>query len=1253
MEAQVSGQRLHIRLFLEGIEVPVVAAQVQMSINAPATASIQVVPSDRVLELKARTMVHLFFWDAAEGLFDPGFNSKAAVNQPADNFKVDENDPTQQSENTAVAEFEQDQELYGYKLLFSGEMIGVSLVKTPMGRQAVLQCADFSTYWDTTYQVMISFGPNGNFLWNSSAMWAGGSSMFNDILGGHGMVLGEYLRRSPRTAGMEKIGGLMGGIISLLEAMGGVPEHVHGVNDFFTIAELKNHILAQIAAEENDDTALHLFNAKTFWQWLQGSAMSLGELVTFRDMMKMLFNYIYYEVVPNPAALYVPSEESRVTGKKAWSSTTDTNKDMSAQSKDKLREMFKKAMRMAETPGKAVRGENLDSGRDPMVQGVASPNSPYVNEYILMREPVPEEGQQAQDMSSDIKKILEDDIPPDTIFPQVVKDLESARRALNNIRDTEGYEGQPLFNLIYTNIKWWAKVVFYLNRAIGGGLRTRRGVKTLRSKAKSDRLLTQIFRPDCFFASPPMCNVLFPEQYTQFTYSRSFLQEVSRLRLQVSNWITGGAGGILGQYCYAPSLKDLRAQAKAQGNNSIRGLLPWEKYAGILPKFEQISEVNFVASRVQRQVNKGKAVQDEPGKSKGADPKATKQKGDIKGQANSFAQRAANFNFMKYRFAARTADVQARFDPYLVVGFPALIISQPWLPDPKEVLDALAKAEKVYGLSNQGIGYSIQNGNSVEVPTPVSSNDLFSRIDFVAQELKAPTHYLGMIAGLSHSVDQKGGSTSATMTHCRSHRAYEDEFLGALSTAVNTEKIDIPYDTELDLDDLIQKGDWKLLKYLLDVTPQNIPEQMTELKNEQMMPPPLASDAARLEERPGQASSLPVHSTVEPFLLFTAPLTGPTAEGGSVVEDVGTASLRGRVKIGTIHGTNIYALEPDVPPEKALVGKKGPKGGVVTQVTLTSDAVGTYTGAELNPRFYTYETVIIGKSDPAKLKFDSQGNVIDSNVSFIDEFVKQKKGRFSSAKKYYFWKKAVIHETVTKKRNYVRKIPIEEAIRPSWFSPLYSSFFIGDEIYQKFFGCGAITDRSAFKYGEDTGVFGTNKAVAQDLTTKIQAAAGDLNQVRKILDDAKASSLIDIPDVETSIDALAYTYGEVKRMGLDVHNFVYDYVWRPIASLYNILGSADLQYEVGADQKSLNKVKGVQGFHSTAVAALEDLIGLLKDPDLELPRIVESGKRVSICKDLDPRPGRRAAVESYADDLLMKIGSLPGASGSLGVGLRG
>jgi hypothetical protein len=1158
-----SGQQLGLRLFLEGIEVPVVAAQVQVNINAPATAAVQIVPSDRILELKARTMIHLFFWDYSQDLPGRGEAIPPAAGDPPPPSFDDAVDPT----------------LQNYKLLFSGEVIGISVVKTPSGRQSILQCADFSTYWDTTYQFFISYGPHGNFLTQSSAVWAGGASLFNDIIDGHTSVMNDYLRRSPKTPGLQDVKGLMGGIISLLEVMGGVPNHLHGVNDFFTIAELKNHLLQQIAAEQNDDTAQRLFDSKAFMEWLNRGISSLGQLTTFRDMLKLLFQFVYYETVPNPSPLYVPRDPSK---KRVREVTTVFP--------DKTRESLEDLLR-----------------RSSLMAGDASFNVDITVSGNNTINATPDHRAQAKDVLKGVNAAK----ATKNIPAGVVRALNRAALNLDTIAKspTSTPEGQLR--------RGWRLASNAIGEAIEvggfGTVVTTKQRKIEKTKPKVDRLLTQIFRPDCFFAAPPRCNVLFPEQYTQFSFSRNFLQEVTRLRL-TTGWIFGTtADGLLANHHFAPSTKSIRDLAKKQGNNGIRALLPWEKFSGILPKFETCSEINYIAGRSERKLGINKS--------------------NIQGAANDYAQRAANFNYMKYRFASRSCEISSKFNPFVVCGFPAVVISQPFSPTQADLDKAVAEV------------------NSTTTDKKITSDDVSDHIREIARAAKAPTQYLGMVAGMAHNVDQQGGSTSITLTHARTHRVTDDDFLSIFSKEVSKTSRRVIF-TVLDAEQALQKGDWKTVDLLIKATPQDIPEQMNKTLQEEKAAreTPESEDDVDLGDRP---TGLPTVGDVAPlsFVLLNPILPSQETQKAVIVQsDVttpdGRATLRGKVATTRLKGSRQIILEPDPYSSKLKVGSKGPKGGKIVQIQCFNDSVLKVSGADINKA-------------PSQKPKGSQAGTTDEGTEVTETATSRGKQapsiktgkRFPSNKIFFMWRKiAIYEEDVTDTGTAFEKlIPAEEAIRPPWFSPLYSNWLIGDNIYRPFFGTGSVVDQALFSTPSGSGTFGTSREKQNDILAKIQDAQGDNKKISEILEDAKASSLSDVPDIESSVDVLAYVYGEIRRMGLDVHRFVQDYVYRPIATMEDIFGTKDLEYQLNSAGTSLTLVSGTPGFHSTAVLPPplgQGLLGLLDNPDIALPRLREKGKKSPVSKDLDPRPDRRAKVQAYVDEL-------QGGAGTLGIGLSG
>lgn len=1174
----VAGERLGLRLFLEGIEVPVVSAQVQVNINAPATASIQVVPGDGVLEFKARTMVHLFFWDYTldhtVGVPESPDPARIAEEYGVD---IDTAKLVIAGQPNLFATPEQ-AELRGYKLLFSGEVIGVVMMKTPTGRQAVLQCSDFSTYWDTTYQFFVSYSPSGNFLGTSAAVWAGGSSMFDDLTAGHTSVMNEYLRSRPKTPGLENVKGLMGGIISLLEAMGGVPRHSHGVNDFFTIAELKNHILQQIVAEQNDDTAQRLFDDKAFMDWLTRGMSSMGQLTTFRDMMKLLFKYVYYEVVPNPSAMYVPALSSNVEEKTIkYSKKVELTPGL----KNFFTELRKQADDGANKPYHSVsRNEDVQARyfKEALVRNAG-----------LMPKPVRSRSEKCYPWLAKIQSTEGE--------PRVILKPDAQKNTRGNW-SAEDFLKVGTSSSHQTNVKCWAKVRDILDEILGASLRVSGTTKRVaRTAAQLDRLHTQVFRPDCFFAAPPRCNVLFPDQYTSFQFSRNFLQEVTRLRLSV-DWLFGASsGGLLAEYHFAPATKDIKALAKAQGNNGIRALLPWEIYSGILPKFETIHEVNYVAGRGERR--------------RGI-------KGNLQGAVKNYAQRTANFNYMKYRFAARMAEVNSKFNPFIVCGFPMAIIERPFIVDPKV-------AEGVH--------------KTIEAQKPgLVHDDMSEFVKEAARSLGAPLQYLGMVASLNHSVSQEGGVTSVTLTHARTHRITNDDFLNVFSKELTREVETEIVSTVLTAEELLKQGNWKLLRFLKDATPQNLDEQEQTAQDEASGDADLGEDSPPLEDRP---DGLPQIDDVPPLSQFgtlLAPLEEtkqvrvavPPGESSSTGRHV---PIRGKVKKDRLKNSRQVILVPD-PGGKLLPGSRGPKGGKIVQIQCFSDAAIGVIGKEINRKVGAGEPIIIGPGT-------------------IDEFVRDEKtGKLKlkgnvvkSDQVYYLWKSIAIYEEVKTKKKVSKLLPVEEALRPPWFSPLYSNWFIGSEIYEPFFGVGSVVDQSLFISPTGEAAFGTGRDEQREILDKLKAAGNDRQKVLQIIQDADARSISEVPDVESSLDVLAYIYGEVVRLGLDVHRFVNDYTKRPIATLEDILGSADLRYE--EDGNKLKLVEGTAGFHSTAIAPFGDLKGLIDNPDLLLSRLKKaSGKKAPVNRALDPRPGRREKVEAY----LREIGA---SGGSLGVGVAG
>lgn len=917
---------LHLRLFLEGIEVPVISAQVSINVNAPASAAIQVVPLDESMNLKPRTMVHLFFLDTK-----PVMNEK---------------------DKTRVDGLES-----GYRLLFSGEVVGFSYVQTAQSRATVLQCLDFSSYWDAAHATAVEYGPNGNLFTNMGSLYGGESSHFDDIVNFQSNKIISWLRQTPQTPGLKGVTGLAGGVIRMMEALGGVDRHYKGVNDFFSIAELRCKLLAQISAEENDSTAANLMAVSVFDEWLRTGLQNAGQQVTFRDMLKLLFNYVHYEVVPNPAAKFDDAQ-------------------------------------------KAANGE----------------------------------------------------------------------------------------------------------------------------EAKSQRLRTQIIRPDCFFAAPPKCNVIFPEQYTQLSYDRMFINETTRTLMLVYNTLVG-QDVLMADRILAPNIgEDTTKLTRHVGVAGYRHLMDHELHTGIIPRTEWLPNTS----------------------SFGTKPTAD-QLINLRGQRNSWASKIALFHFFKYRFGPRQAQLSGRFNPYIVCGFPSLIVKRPFI---------------VEGLS--------QSGSALE-------QNYLDAVQGKASTLRAPTQLVGMVAGVNHMIDQAGGTTTISMHHVRHHLGVDDDFLNIYSqfrakTKKRTVRVVLSRNN-------IPEGNLELLKLLADLTPQQANGKGDAAPSKTALEVRMAQ-GTRKSVDPRQAKG---EGTVATEYAVTSEETDAPSQ--RTPELVAHGRVPGKDK----------CLVPS-PPGAKTVKSRGVYGNITAIEVLSPETVDV---PELGKRAYRA-------------------------VALYEE----------------------LDIPVTGSQ------PVEDIVRPNWFSPAYQNENIGKKIYQPFFGTDSIVDELSFSGLAE----GVRRSAGKVDAVSEQGLGRSLEDIKKELSGEEAARMS--LSIERSVNFVSYLYGVVKAKGLDVDEFVRSFTYRPIATFEEVLGDSDLELEVTGAQVKVRDVATADGktrtprlgYHSLSVHPTcvdkGNLTGLTNQPEVALPRLNGDGAADTIPGAYDVRKEKRDRVLAYVE-------ALGRGRDVMGVGLRG
>jgi len=684
-----AAKRLRLRLFIEGIELPVIGASIQCQPNSPVMASLQVPPLSEGTKVLPRSLVHLFFYDLYE------YENPVATRR-GNLFRTDKVQygptPYQVSRKKLAGikevdtpsdldDFVNDQKNQHFKLLFVGEIVGFSWQKTPNGRALVYQCADPSIYWDYAYQFNNTdlFGPG------YKALFSGGSTnLFTDFLDEPGGVI-AHLIQSPSTQ-YPNLKGLLGGVVHLLEAMGGsyyYEKKYAGQNIFFSIAELRLRITQMITALETDPTGQRLLNAGGFGDLLGRSLGSIGSQASFRSAINMLMKHIFHETYGIPTPRFVPGTEGTITGFVRKKLAEDPKYGSVLSTARSIRDSIESVVAALVSNSKTGSAKE----RDDIVQRIKTMQTTCqkmaTQTQALGFKPVSGLFRTSGTELGTVAVKVRINWKPGVAEP-IVKDLSDRLLLVNEkMKQVEDYD-IPV---------------------------------TSKKEARPARLNQQIFRPDVWFSAPPMCNVIFPDQYFDMGYSREFLKEPTRLLLKTHEEFFG-EDELFDNFYFAPKAFGIKTGKNDLSSILQNDIMAHELFTGILPVFEKMGELNIFAAR--------------SGTVNGKTPKV------------GLAQRSTNFMYFKHRFAARQLSLQALFLPYLVPGFPAVVL------DKYVDIDAIAQQNQVRKATGR------------------------------TQLSYAGTHFLGNLENVSYQCSQSdGGITSITMTYARQHDE-SVEFLGAI-----------------------------------------------------------------------------------------------------------------------------------------------------------------------------------------------------------------------------------------------------------------------------------------------------------------------------------------------------------------------------------------------------------------------------------------------------------------------------------------
>ena len=638
MPATAHAQPLRLRLFLEGIEVPVIAAQIQCAPNSPSVATIQIPALAEATRLLPRTTVHLFFLD----LYSPPLSIQGDRRQSEKSTSPTAAEKakkrvTEQGEtaDSAVDAYYADADNTRWKLLFGGEIIGFSWTKNASNRSIILQCEDWSNYWDYALQADNTdiFGPGLKAIFSGSS-----TNLFTDFLSDQGEILTNIVT-SGRCNTFPKLRGLAAGVIRLMEAVGGsyyifpdspgvhgnAPKRYAGENIFFSYNELRLHLTQMVGTPSKDPTSEQIMRYQGYSGMFSRALGGQGGQVSIRAAMNAISQIIFYEMHPQPCPKYVAGSYGSVSGT----------------SRVRLKDNQQYAQ-FAASSNALLRGLNavtasIDSfGEGPSdATQVATAARELVNTLVLQLADI---RRQVLLLRAQMRTVPE---PAPSRMSSVGQTLGQALTVAQSIRGGTNPGGVvDQLGVLHARVSQAGVLLLdVINQD------TYVGTGSDRSPAQ---LYQQVFRPDVWFAAPPRCNVFFPESYESLSYQRMFLQEPTRLMLKTNDEFFG-EDELFDNFYFAPTAGNLKGE-RANFTSMLQSqLLLHERFTGILPVFEKMGEFNVFASQAEHRVALGSV---------------------------SLAQRTANFLYFRHRFNARRMSLTGKFNPYVAVGCPGLVIDK-------------------------------------------------------------------------------------------------------------------------------------------------------------------------------------------------------------------------------------------------------------------------------------------------------------------------------------------------------------------------------------------------------------------------------------------------------------------------------------------------------------------------------------------------------------------------------------------------
>jgi hypothetical protein len=267
--------RLNLRLFIDGMEVPIIGARVTYTEGGPSTAQIQVVATDQVYDILPRSLLTVFYYETHDYDRSSGFTLK----------KYGPKDPRR------------------WKLLWMGELTGVNFSKQSAQRSATLLGMDITNYWDFIKQHYVNFANGGVELFENAFMGVKMDRIKNYDVTTKDAYSNIYVWLTQSTFTDDdgtKQSSLYFGVQRILREM------FFASNNFYAQQFNRHRMGDQIVGLPQDKTAGKLFKLNFFEKFIKGQLGGSGGMVSMRQLIETLLGTVFHTYVTVPCPYFDP-----------------------------------------------------------------------------------------------------------------------------------------------------------------------------------------------------------------------------------------------------------------------------------------------------------------------------------------------------------------------------------------------------------------------------------------------------------------------------------------------------------------------------------------------------------------------------------------------------------------------------------------------------------------------------------------------------------------------------------------------------------------------------------------------------------------------------------------------------------------------------------------------------------------------------------------------------------------------------------